>query len=176
MAKDPRDQQQTDARRIGDTGTGKTDQDTAATTPPAAGTTSPAAGPVPGAEEARRRVLDAREEAIAELRRLGVAPDVEESGPRGSRESVLDVGDVAQASLRADFAVATRQRLAERINHLTRALERIQRGTWGRCTVCGREIERERRTAMPEADTCRACQEQLERTRTARGAEGRSAA
>ncbi len=166
MAKDPRDQQETDAGRIPDIGTGKTDQGVPTAAPAArAEAAGQAASPVPGAEQARQKLLEAREAAIAHLRRLGIAPEVEDTAPRGATESVLDVGDVAEASVRTDFAFATRQRLAERINRLTRALERIQHGTWGRCVVCGGEIERERLAAMPEAEAHRACQERLERTR-----------
>lgn len=177
MAKDPRDQQKTDAQRIPDIGTGKTDQDVPTAAPSLTGETDSGAGQsVPGAEQARQQLLGAREEAIVELRRLGVVPKVEDTAPRGATQSVLDVGDVAEASVRTDFALATRQRLAERINRQTRGLERIQRGTWGRCEVCGTEIERERLAAIPEAETCRACQERIERPGTAGESENRSAA
>ncbi len=164
MAKDPREQQETDAQRIPDTGTGKIDQDVPTSAPPVgAETASEAATPLPGAEEARQKLLAAREAVIAQLRRLTGTPEAEDTAPRGATESVLDVGDVAEASVRTDIAFATRQRLVERINRLTRALERVHRGTWGRCTVCGAEIERERLATVPEAETHRACEERLER-------------
>jgi DnaK suppressor protein len=35
------------------------------------------------------------------------------------------------------------------------ALSRLDGGTYGRCEVCGREIDDERLEARPEASTCR---------------------
>jgi RNA polymerase-binding transcription factor DksA len=35
------------------------------------------------------------------------------------------------------------------------ALDRLDKGTYGRCAVCGREIDDERLEARPEAVTCR---------------------
>jgi DnaK suppressor protein len=35
------------------------------------------------------------------------------------------------------------------------ALDRLDGGTYGRCEVCGREIDDERLEARPEASTCR---------------------
>ena len=39
------------------------------------------------------------------------------------------------------------------------ALERLESGTYGRCTDCGAEIPAARLRAMPFADRCRDCQE-----------------
>ncbi|MCU1501832.1 MAG: hypothetical protein JWM12_1186 [Ilumatobacteraceae bacterium] len=37
------------------------------------------------------------------------------------------------------------------------AVERMQQGTYGRCTACGKPIPAERLEAIPGADTCVAC-------------------
>ncbi|TSC56873.1 MAG: transcriptional regulator TraR/DksA family [Parcubacteria group bacterium Greene0714_21] len=37
------------------------------------------------------------------------------------------------------------------------ALEQIQKGTYGICEACGKEISQERLFAFPEAKTCEAC-------------------
>ncbi len=39
---------------------------------------------------------------------------------------------------------------------VTSALERIEKGTYGICSVCGQEIEKERLEANPGANTCMA--------------------
>ncbi|OHA16102.1 MAG: hypothetical protein A3G52_04125 [Candidatus Taylorbacteria bacterium RIFCSPLOWO2_12_FULL_43_20] len=41
-----------------------------------------------------------------------------------------------------------------RHSEVKRALERIEEGTYGNCTVCGKEIEKERLVANPAAATC----------------------
>jgi hypothetical protein len=128
MAKDPREQQRTDAGRIGDVG--KLDRD--ADREPARARPTPAAGrrrPV-SAEELRERLERERQAAIDELRRLGVSADLEEARPRElDPASITEAGDAAQASERRDLAYARRERLA----------------------------------ALPEARTCLACQERVER-------------
>jgi len=41
-----------------------------------------------------------------------------------------------------------------RYNEVIGALERIEKGTYGTCKVCGKEIESSRLQADPSADTC----------------------
>jgi RNA polymerase-binding transcription factor DksA len=137
MAKKPREQQKTDA----DTRPARID-------------------------EARERLTRERGAAVARLRALRVSPEFDEQAPPGGNESTLEEGDAAQASERRDMSFTTRERVARRINELTAALERIERGEYGRCGVCGNDIEPERLRAIPEAATCLRCQERLERTGT----------
>ena len=110
--------------------------------------------------DARQRIVRDRDAAIETLRRLGVVP-IEDTG--GARSTTLDEGDQAQASERQDMGVAYRERLADRINRLTRALELLTRGTYGVCEVCKDPIGAERLAAIPEVTTCRRCQERVER-------------
>jgi DnaK suppressor protein len=58
--------------------------------------------------------------------------------------------------------MATCERLAGRISHLTEALHRLDEGTYGDCERCGRPIPPKRLAVLPEATTCVACQEILE--------------
>lgn len=113
----------------------------------------------PETEGVRERIVRARDAAIEALRRVGVSP-AEDTGPRSA---TLDEGDQAQASERQDMGVAYRERLAERINRLTRALELLTRGMYGVCEVCKNAIGAGRLAAIPEVTTCRECQERVER-------------
>ena len=110
---------------------------------------------------ARTRLERERHAAIDRLRDLGVSTGTDETAPRGT-DAVRDEGDQAQASERTDMAFMTRERLAERINQLTAALERIRRGQYGHCADCGQPIEPTRLAAVPETETCLACQRQRE--------------
>lgn len=47
--------------------------------------------------------------------------------------------------------------LVSQMKSLERALERLSQGTFGTCTACGKEIEKERLAAYLGADTCIAC-------------------
>ena len=57
-----------------------------------------------------------------------MASESDDSAPGAGPEPVLDEGDEAQISERNDMAFMTRERLAERINRLTAALERVAQG------------------------------------------------
>jgi DnaK suppressor protein len=108
----------------------------------------------------RERIVRERDAAIAALRRLGLSPSDDGGTPHGA---AADEGDEAQASERQDMGVAYRERLAGRINRLTRALELMSRGIYGVCEVCKNPIGAERLAAIPEVTTCRDCQERVER-------------
>ena len=43
------------------------------------------------------------------------------------------------------------------LNNVILALEKIERGTYGKCEKCQKEIEKERLKALPEAKYCREC-------------------
>ena len=114
-------------------------------------------------QQVRRRIERERDEAIGQLRDLGISQASSTGEPRASADHPRDEGDQALASERQDLGFMTRERLADRINRLTSALERIIEGTYGRCEVCGRDIERSRLEALPEAVRCLECQQQSER-------------
>jgi RNA polymerase-binding protein DksA len=170
MAKSPRKQQDTDATRIGASGSGKLDQQAPRerAAPPAPPRRPTPARDVTGSDaldlEAIREHLEKeRDEAAVRLRDLGVSPDADENEPRARIDIPRDEGDQAQQSERQDMTFATRERLADRINRLSAALGRIDGGTYGECAECGNPIDRGRLAAMPEAATCLACQERRER-------------
>jgi RNA polymerase-binding protein DksA len=53
--------------------------------------------------------------------------------------------------------------LADQLNLVENAIKRLEQGTYGKCTNCGRDISAGRLKAMPQASLCIRCQEQLER-------------
>ncbi|MBI2202248.1 MAG: TraR/DksA C4-type zinc finger protein [Candidatus Rokubacteria bacterium] len=168
MAKRPAQRQKTDAQRMPASAAGKVDKKAPRTAPVAATENRPKAEPerrerASGIDGIRERLTRDRDQAIARMRDLGLAPDRAENAPRAGAGSVLDEGDQAQASERQDMTFMTRERLADRINRLTTALQRLDSGAYGRCVMCGNAIEQERLTAMPEAETCLTCQEERER-------------
>ena len=114
-------------------------------------------------DDIRERLERERDAAIRRLRELGISPHLDEdSAPHAGTDTVRDEGDVAQASERQDLSFMTRERAAERVNQLSAALRRLHEGAYGRCERCGRPIEPGRLAALPEARTCRQCQEIVE--------------
>ena len=117
-------------------------------------------------DDLRKRLERERDAAIGRLRELGISPHLDEEEVRqAGTDTGRDEGDVAQASERQDLSFMTRERIAERVNQLSAALRRLHEGDYGLCERCGREIEPARLAALPEATTCRECQEVLERER-----------
>ena len=113
--------------------------------------------------KAQERIERERDEAVGQLRRLGVSPDAPGGMTVVGGEHPRDEGDQAQASTHTDLEFMTRERLAERINRLTLALDRLEEGTYGTCEICGEDIETARMEALPEARTCLKCQRDQER-------------
>jgi len=115
-------------------------------------------------EKLRRRLERERASLVERLERMHWSPESDHAGVPGGGESALEEGDAAQASERRDMAFTSRERLMRRLARLTGALERFTQGTYGTCLICGRDIEAQRLTAVPDVETCLACQEQLERS------------
>jgi DnaK suppressor protein len=53
--------------------------------------------------------------------------------------------------------VAVEDNLEKHLKDVASALERMEKGTYGICDNCGKEIEIERLQAYPEAKTCLSC-------------------
>ncbi len=66
----------------------------------------------------------------------------------GSKEE-----DNAEEVVQFEQNIALEERFEESIKLINAALERIEQGTYGTCTVTGKPIPKERLTVMPEAAT-----------------------
>ena len=95
------------------------------------------------------------------LRQLGGSITIEETATPA--DSVWDEADHIQASEQREMGLMSRERLVERIERLTAALKRVEDGTYGTCTECGKSIGQARLKAIPETSTCVSCQEKIER-------------
>lgn len=92
-------------------------------------------------------------------------------------ESVLSHGDAAEAGLNEEFAdagtatfdrerdLSIRNNVLDLIDQVTRALARVDEGTYGNCENCGRPIDTARLKAFPRALLCLDCKRREERTR-----------
>jgi RNA polymerase-binding transcription factor DksA len=167
MAKHPSRKKKTDTSEGRSPGSGERHAQADAPTRPPAEPAPPGAArrDTDPLRAVRDRLMADRDEMAARLRDLAISPDTDGDAPRAGIDVGLDEGDQAQASERRDMVFATRERLADRIGRLTHAIERIEHGTYGRCAECGGLVEPERLAAMPEAETCLACQAQRERQR-----------
>jgi DnaK suppressor protein len=93
-------------------------------------------------------------EVRARLRRTDTVPD--DGGAKG------ELLDAAQVSEQRERSGLTAERLAARARRLLAALDRLERGDYGRCTLCGEPIAPARLRALPGVDTCLRCQARRE--------------
>jgi RNA polymerase-binding transcription factor DksA len=74
-----------------------------------------------------------------------------------------DFLDVAQGVEQQELARLNASRLIEQARRLRLALTRLSNGEYGACSECGASIAAKRLLAIPDAVTCVACQDRLER-------------
>jgi RNA polymerase-binding transcription factor len=72
-------------------------------------------------------------------------------------------GRPAPWSTKQEVSVATRERLVERVNRLSAALDQLNDGEYGVCVECAERISPARLYAVPEVQTCVRCQDGIER-------------
>jgi RNA polymerase-binding transcription factor DksA len=115
-------------------------------------------------ETIRQRLEHDLNTAIGRLRHLGGTVAVEElPGPIGVNVPFADEVDEIQASERREIGCATRELLVGRVNRLSAALDRLNKGEYGTCAECGEAISPARLHAVPEVQTCVRCQDRIER-------------
>ncbi len=124
-------------------------------------------------EELRQRLLDEQQRLEHELYELtsgdeavSTTDPILESGGMSS-----DQADDADALSQAERNRAITTHTQQLLNQVNEALARMDAGTYGRCTNCGRPIPLARLKALPYATLCIDCQTKLE---TAHNPGGRS--
>ena len=80
-----------------------------------------------------------------------------------------DPGDEALTDLLVDLNIAEIDRDVLEMRAIHHAIARIERGTYGICVRCGREIDPKRLGVLPEAPLCVECQTRNERRQAGGG-------
>jgi RNA polymerase-binding transcription factor DksA len=106
---------------------------------------------VQAAEKQLRHDLQSVEKELADL---GATAD-------GSVKVLLDEGfaDAAQTTSERAQVLSLVDGLRQRLGDLIAALERIEKGTYGTCVQCGRDIAPERLEAIPAVPLCIKCKQ-----------------
>lgn len=104
----------------------------------------------------KKLLLAKRRELQTTLRAL------EQEGSAPGEGEVRDYTDDATADQGASDSLEAATRLSQTLEEVQDALRRIEDGTYGKCTVCGREIEPARLEAVPWTPYCLEHQEKLD--------------
>jgi len=115
-------------------------------------------------EAYRRQLLDlgkSLQNKVSELgqealRRTGG----EESGNLSN--TPVHLADLASDSFEQEIAISLLETEEQRLEEIAAALERINKGSFGRCEECQREISPERLRAIPYARLCIECANRVE--------------
>lgn len=101
---------------------------------------------------ARKRLQEEEAIVLAELADLGFTAD-------GKVDIHLDEGfaDAAQTTSERARVISLAEGLHQRLENVQAALGRIEKGTYGKCERCGKDIAPERLEAVPAAKLCIAC-------------------
>lgn len=81
----------------------------------------------------------------------------------GQGEEIPDPNDRATVEEERNWSLRLRDRDRRLIGKIQQALERLEAGTFGTCTSCGRAIGAARLRARPVTDLCIACKMESER-------------
>ncbi len=79
---------------------------------------------------------------------------------------VRDVEEQSVVDFVRDVDFALMQMKSETLAKIDEALRRLEQGSYGVCTECGRDIPPARLQALPFAERCRECQERQEAAQT----------
>ena len=74
----------------------------------------------------------------------------------------LHMADLGTDNFEQEFTLSLLENEEQALDEISAALDRIDKGTFGLCEECGKEIPRERLKALPYARRCVACARKLE--------------
>ncbi|OGG68674.1 hypothetical protein A3H77_01080 [Candidatus Kaiserbacteria bacterium RIFCSPLOWO2_02_FULL_56_11] len=103
-------------------------------------------------------LIQEKDKLEAELSGIGrknpANPKDWEPVPPANGEAESDLADIADRSIGFDTNASIVADLETRLNEVTASLDRVEKGTYGKCEVSGEPIEEERLSADPAARTC----------------------
>jgi YteA family regulatory protein len=110
-------------------------------------------------ENLKQRLVQKREEAQRTLDKIENNNFPDAQPEYLSELSVYDnhPADIGSETYEMEKNMALRKQELHRINQIEQALDRIERGEYGRCRLCDSEIALGRLETQPEADLCLNC-------------------
>jgi RNA polymerase-binding transcription factor DksA len=81
--------------------------------------------------------------------------------PEGVVGGEADENDLADKAENYEERSSTLRVLNGRLDDIKKALSKMENGSYGKCEVCGMQIEEARLEANPSAQTCEVCMEKV---------------
>ena len=108
-------------------------------------------------DQIRQRLVDEEKDLITQLEDMGIDPS---TGAPDDVSFEHGFADSAQATAEKARLLSIAEGLSETLRDVRDALERMDKGSFGTCTRCGKEIPPERLEARPQASLCMSCKQQ----------------
>ncbi|MFW6132008.1 MAG: TraR/DksA family transcriptional regulator [Candidatus Aminicenantaceae bacterium] len=108
-------------------------------------------------EKFREKLLKRKEDIIS------VMSEAYSDSRKIETEVAQDAGDKAESSYTKEFLFSLSDTEREQLLLIDEALKRLERGDYGICQTCGKNISKKRLNAVPWARYCITCQEKEER-------------
>jgi DnaK suppressor protein len=118
-------------------------------------------------EHFKKIIMEKREQLLREmdlLKESGLNETQKESSGEHSAYS-FHMADQGTDTMEREKAFLFASRGGNFLYHLELALERIEKGDYGNCVDCGKEISHERLEAVPHARLCIECKSKEERSK-----------
>jgi RNA polymerase-binding protein DksA len=109
-------------------------------------------------ESERKRLLQELDDIQNESK---PAEERREGSPFGKRE------EEATETFELEKRLALERRTKDQIADVEHALEKFEKGTYGKCDVCGQTIDPARLEALPHANLCLDCKAKNEKPKSA---------
>ncbi|HEY2410695.1 MAG TPA: TraR/DksA C4-type zinc finger protein [Pirellulaceae bacterium] len=103
----------------------------------------------------RDMLISLRERARGEVNHVVLAIQEEVNVNANTSAAPVHMADIASEAVDADVQVLQNERSI--LDDINAALARLDDGTFGKCTECGRGISEERLKAIPYASACVEC-------------------
>jgi len=116
-------------------------------------------------EKFRARLMQERERLEIELQEIENRTARISEGERANELSAYEdhPADLASETFEREKDLAIGESVEGLLNQVLIALEKVDRGTYGVCDVCGKPIKKARLNALPFATLCLECQDRIER-------------
>jgi DnaK suppressor protein len=118
-------------------------------------------------DQIRSRLESERKRLLVELDQLQTTVESAEArregSPFGKRE------EEATESFELEKRLALEKQIRERLGEVEHALEKLEKGTYGLCDICGQPIDPDRLEALPQANLCLECKAKYAKGRPSAG-------
>jgi DnaK suppressor protein len=108
-----------------------------------------------------KKLTDKKNDILATIER----EELEEISDHESENVIGDIVDTANSAYESQLIEKLSENEQKKLHEINEALKRIEEGVYGRCVVCGKQIEDKRLVAIPEAKKCIECKTREEKRR-----------